>query len=169
MTIRTIKRADYDAVLAIYNFYVLNTPYNFDLRPQTVISKSEWFEQFKEKTKYQCLVLCNEDNTILGFCYSSPFSQAEAYASSVNIGCYCHHEFLGQGLGRKLIDRLLKVLEGRKIHKFFGGITVPNYRSERLLTYYGFRESHLIQEVGFKFGRYWNVKWFEKKAPYSQL
>ena len=43
MIIRDLRQDDQQVVLDIYNFYVINTAYNFDIEPQTLLSKAKWF------------------------------------------------------------------------------------------------------------------------------
>ena len=42
------------------------------------------------------------------------------------------------------------------------GIALPNEASARLHERFGFRHVGTYREVGRKFGRYWDVAWYEK-------
>jgi len=47
------------------------------------------------------------------------------------------------------------------VHRAFAGITLPNERSFALHARCGFSFVGTFREAGFKFGRYWDVGWFE--------
>ena len=51
------------------------------------------------------------------------------------------------------------------IHRVYAGIALPNPPSVRLHEYFGFRHVGTFSEVGNKFGRYWDVAWFERRRP----
>ena len=103
-----------------------------------------------------------KDPEILGYACSSVFRPKAAYASTVETTIYLAPEARGQGLGRRLYQALFQELESEGLHRACAGVTVPNPASEALHLALGFREAGLFGEVGRKFGRYWDVKWFEK-------
>lgn len=41
-------------------------------------------------------------------------------------------------------------------------MTLPNDASRALHLVFGFRPIGVFTEQGFKFGRYWDVEWFER-------
>ena len=47
------------------------------------------------------------------------------------------------------------------VHRVYGGIALPNDASIALHERFGFERVATFGEVGFKFGRYWDVAWFE--------
>ena len=48
------------------------------------------------------------------------------------------------------------------MHRAFAGITLPNAASVALHERFGFTAVGTFTEQGRKFGRYWDVVWFEK-------
>ena len=48
------------------------------------------------------------------------------------------------------------------VHRAYGGVALPNPASVTLHERLGFKLVGTFREVGFKFGKYWNVSWFEK-------
>jgi len=48
------------------------------------------------------------------------------------------------------------------IHRIVAGISQPNPASVALHRRLGFREVGVFSNVGRKFGRYWDVAWFER-------
>ena len=67
------------------------------------------------------------------------------------------------GLGSALYEGLLDRLHDEPaVHRAYGGVTLPNEPSLALHAKCGFKPLARYSEVGFKFGRYWDVQWFER-------
>ena len=49
------------------------------------------------------------------------------------------------------------------MHRAGGGITLPNPASIALHRSFGFEPVGIFHQVGYKFGRYWDVQWFQKE------
>ena len=106
---------------------------------------------------------------VLGYATSSPFRPKPAYSTSVEVSVYCAPEAAGRGIGTLLYKALFEALEGEDLHRAYAGIAQPNEASARLHARFGFRHIGTYEEVGRKFGRYWDVAWYEKKlGPEAQ-
>ncbi|HEY4116189.1 MAG TPA: GNAT family N-acetyltransferase [Rhizomicrobium sp.] len=161
ISIRRAEPADLSALLDIYNHYVLNTPISFDVEPRTLAQRQEWLEQFAAHGRYRCFVAAIRGNAI-GWACSTKFKEREAYATSVEASVYCAPGFTRRGIGRRLYATLFEALQGEDIHRVYAGITLPNDASVKLHTAFGFRHIGTQNEVGFKFGRYWDVALYER-------
>ena len=151
---------DYDAVVDIYNHYIENSHATFDTRPYSIGERAPWFSQFNESGPNQLLV-AEQNGTVLGFCCSTPFKDRVAYDVSVETTMYLTAEAAGQGIGKRLYEALLKNLSGIGLHGAYAGIALPNDASVNLHEALGFRKVGLFEEVGWKFGKYWSVAWYE--------
>ncbi len=156
VTIRRAEQRDLPALLAIYNHYVVNTPVTFDLEPRTLAQRQEWFDQFQPSGRYQCFVAARGDNAI-GWVCSAAFKEKAAYQTTIETSIYVAPDEGGKGLGRRLYDTLFDALKGQDIHRAFGGITQPNEASVALHKSVGFQHIGTYQEVGRKFGKFWDV------------
>lgn len=161
LCIRRAQLADLPALLDIYNHYVLHTPITFDIEPRTLAQRQEWFGQFKPDGRYQCFV-AEQNSAVVGWACSTRFKDREAYATSVETSVYCAPDHVGRGLGRRLYSTLFEALAAEDIHRAYGGITQPNEASDRLHIAMYFRPVGTYQEVGRKFGRYWDVTVYER-------
>lgn len=157
--IRRAEEPDLEALLEIYNDYVLNTHYTFDVEPRTLAQRREWFSHFDRAGRYQCFVAVRDAQPI-GWASSHPFKDRAAYDTSVETSVYLARSETGRGTGRILYTALLKALEEEDIHRAFGGIAQPNDASVRLHLALGFVQAGLFEQVGRKFGKYWSVAWF---------
>ena len=76
---------------------------------------------------------------------------------------YLAPDATGQGLGRRLYGALFDSLAGADVHLAVGGITLPNEASLALHRAFGFEPVGIFRQVGYKFGRYWDVQWFQRR------
>jgi phosphinothricin acetyltransferase len=68
----------------------------------------------------------------------------------------------GRGIGTLLYTALFEALAEEDVHRAYAGVAQPNEASTRLHERFGFRHVGTYREVGRKFGRYWDVAWYEK-------
>jgi phosphinothricin acetyltransferase len=61
----------------------------------------------------------------------------------------------------------LKALETEDVHRAYAVIVLPNPASIRLHALVGFTEAATLREVGRKFGRYWDISWYERSLEPS--
>lgn len=158
--IRPAREDDLPALVDIFNHYVLNTHITFEVEPHTVESRRDWFEGFAQDGRYRLFVADNGGG-IDGYCHSTRFRPKAAYETSVEATVYLKPGVEGRGLGRQLYARLFDVLRGEDVHRVYGGIAQPNEASNALHLKLGFREAGHFREVGRKFGRFYDVTWFE--------
>jgi len=161
VSIRRVEQSDLPALLDIYNHYVINTPITFDIEPRTLAQRQEWLDQFKPTGRFQCFVAVRGGKAI-GWASSVKFKDRAAYDTSVESGIYLAPNETGRGLGRRLYATLLEALAREDIHRAFGGVTQPNEASVGLHLAMGFRHVGTYKEVGRKFGRFWDVAWYER-------
>lgn len=159
--IRRAEERDLPALLDIYNYYVLNTHITFDVEPRTLAQRQEWFSHFSHAGRYQCFVAVRDDHPI-GWASSHPFKNRAAYDTSVETSVYLVNPEKGRGIGRGLYEALFAALSREDVHRAFGGIAQPNEASVRLHLALGFIRAGLFEEVGRKFGKYWNVSWYQR-------
>ncbi|MGH8968411.1 MAG: GNAT family N-acetyltransferase [Actinomycetes bacterium] len=105
------------------------------------------------------------DRDLLGYATSSRLRDKPAYDTSVETTVYCAPSALGRGAGSLLYDHLFRALASEDLHRAYAGIAMPNDASVALHLRHGFRELGTYAEVGRKFGRYWDVRWFERVLP----
>lgn len=164
VSIRHVEQSDLPELLAIYNYYVVNTPVTFDLEPRTLAQRQEWLDGFSRTGKYQCFVALRGDRPI-GWCCSARLKEKAAYDTSIETSIYVTPGESGKGLGRRLYQTLFAALAGEDIHRVFGGITLPNEASVGLHRAMGFKHIGTYNEIGRKFGKFWDVALYLKPLP----
>jgi phosphinothricin acetyltransferase len=159
--IRRAKLEDVPALLEIYNYYVLNTPVTFDVEPRSLAQRLVWFGEFSTEGRYQCFV-AEHDGRAIGWASSGKFKEKPAYGTSVETSVYLAPGEGGKGLGHRLYGALFEALQGADLHRAYGGVALPNEASIRLHEAAGFHHVGTYREVGRKFGRFWDVAWYER-------
>jgi phosphinothricin acetyltransferase len=159
--IRPANADDLSAMNDIYNLYVADTHYTFDVEPMTADVRREWFTHYDGSGRYRVLVAVAED-AVIGYASSSRFRPKPAYETSVETSIYLAPESVGRGAGSRLYEALFKALEGEDVHRAYAGIALPNPASIGLHERFGFKRVAHFTEQGRKFSRYWDVAWYEK-------
>jgi phosphinothricin acetyltransferase len=161
VTVRPCEAADLEQLNDIYNHYIETSPATFDIDPISMQARREWFTHYAPTGRYRLLVAVDETR-LLGYASSSPHRPKKAYETSVETTVYVAADALGMGVGTALYAALFEALEGEDLHRAFAGITQPNPSSVALHERFGFKQAALFTEQGRKFGRYWDVAWYEK-------
>lgn len=160
--IRAGHEGDLEELTRIYNHYIEHTQITFDVEPFTVEQRRPWFDAHPAHGRHRLLV-AEADDRVLGYATSSPFRPKAAYATTVETTVYLAPEHTGRGLGSRLYSALLETLPTEGVHLAVAGVTVPNEASQRLHLRCGFRQVGVFEEVGHKFGRFWDVAWFQQR------
>ena len=160
--IRPATDGDLEAINDLYNHYVQETHVTFDEEPVTMEARREWFSHYGASGRHRLFVATREEGHVIGYASSSRFRPKPGYATSVETSIYVAPEATGKGFGLKLYTALFQALEGQDLHRAYAGIALPNPASIALHERFGFKRVAHFSEQGRKFGRYWDVDWFEK-------
>lgn len=154
---------DLKALTDIYNHYIRETPITFDTAVFTPEERRPWLLSHPEDGPHRLKVAeARDSQEILGYATSSAFRPKPAYTTSVEVTVYLAPDVTGRGIGTLLYESLFASLATEDLHRAYAGIAQPNEASARLHERFGFRHVGTYREVGRKFGRYWDVAWYEK-------
>ncbi|MFF0222733.1 GNAT family N-acetyltransferase [Streptomyces sp. NPDC004629] len=162
--VRAGAEGDLEALTDLYNHYVRETSITFDTAILTAEERRPWLLSHPEDGPYRLMVAVDADSQeILGYATSSPYRAKPAYGTSVETTVYVAPRAGRRGIGTLLYKALFAALAGQDLHRAYAGIAQPNTASTRLHERFGFRYVGTYREVGRKFGRYWDVAWYEKE------
>ncbi|MFE0103290.1 GNAT family N-acetyltransferase [Streptomyces sp. NPDC059009] len=169
--VRPGAEGDLEALTDIYNHYVRETAVTFDTaaflpeerRPWLLSHPKDGPHRLLVAQERKCDILGSAPGAVLGYATSSPFRPKPAYSTSVEVSVYCAPEAAGRGIGTLLYKALFEALATEDLHRAYAGIAQPNEPSVRLHERFGFRHVGTYEEVGRKFGRYWDVAWYERR------
>jgi L-amino acid N-acyltransferase YncA len=157
--IRTATTADAEAIQRIYAPIVLETATSFEAVPPTVEETAGRIAATLQTHPYLVAV---ENGRVCGYVYASAHAERAAYRHSVNTTVYIAPQAQRTGVGRALYFELLPELKRRGFHAAFAGIALPNPGSVALHELVGFKPLGVYHEVGFKFGRWHDVGWWQR-------
>ena len=161
LVIRPAELDDLESINRIYNQYVLGSHYTFDVEPTSIEWRQEWFGHYDRQGRWRVMVAVSGD-AVIGYASSSRFRPKPAYETSVETSIYLDGDHAGRGVGGRLYATLFAALEGEDVHRAYAGIAIPNPASVALHERVGFTRVAYFTEQGRKFGRYWDVAWYEK-------
>jgi phosphinothricin acetyltransferase len=152
--------ADAAGIAAVYNHYVLNTVVTFEEQPVAAAEMAGRMEDVRAMSLPW--LVAEEAGRVVGYAYATRWRARAAYRYSSEITVYLAHDVGGRGIGTLLYGRLFPLLEARGLHAIMGGIALPNEASVRLHEKFGMRKAAHFHEVGFKFGRWIDVGFWQR-------
>jgi phosphinothricin acetyltransferase len=158
MKIRLARREDGEAAAGIYGSIVRETAISFETTPPTA---AEMAARIAGVNRDHAWLVAEEGVSVLGYVYAGKHRDPGAYAWSTNTSVYLRKDARGKGLGRALYRALFKVLKAQNYRTAFAGIALPNAASVRLHESIGFTHLGTYVRVGFKFGRWHDVGWWQ--------
>lgn len=162
LSIEPARTEDLPTIVTIYNHYVERTAATFEVSPVTADDRRAWFGEHAQGGRHRLLVARGNGEGVVGWASTSPFRPRAAYATTVEASVYCAPSSTGQGVGTALYRELFAALRSQDVERIVAGIALPNDPSVALHRRFGFRSVGTFTRVGRKFGRYWDVEWFER-------
>jgi L-amino acid N-acyltransferase YncA len=159
ITIRSAIRDDADAIASIYNHYVRTSIATFE---EETIGSAEIQKRMDAVAEARLpWFVARLGETVIGYGYATPWRPRSAYRFSVETSIYLDCAYTGRGVGTLLYHSLLPILLGKNVHAVIGGISLPNEASVALHEKFGFRKVAHFSEVGFKFGKWIDVGYWQ--------
>ncbi len=149
---------DAGAILAIYAPVVRETPISFELEPP---KPEEIHRRIAGVLGFAPWLVCEIDGTVAGYAYASRFRDRAAYQWSVETTVYVDEGFRRRGVSGALYGALFQCLRLQGFRTAVAGITLPNEASVRAHEAAGFRPAGVVHRVGFKFGSWWDVGFWD--------
>ena len=149
------------AIRAIYNDAILTTTALWEYAPRSEAAVAAWWEA-KRSAGLPVLGVEDGRGELLGFATWGPFRPFPAYKYSVEHSVYLAAPARGRGLGRRLLQTLVREAERREIRLMVGGICASNAASIALHRALGFEHAGTIRAAGFKFGRWLDLEFWQK-------
>lgn len=162
VTIRDAQIEDLPHLLRIYNHAVLHSATTFDLEPQTLEQRREWFSHYGGKYP---LIVAEVEGKVAGYCGISPFRTKPAYSRTAEISIYVDPQMVGKGIGKQLMSEMIHRAIQHGYHVIVSGITGGNEASFRLHEQFGFQLAGSFKEIGFKFGQWQDVHFYQLLLP----
>ena len=163
--IRIATEADVPQILEIYSPYVENTTITFEYDVPTM---EEFMTRYRRITEDFPWLVWEEKGEILGYTYAChPFERA-AYSWCAEPSIYLKPSAQGRGIGRRLYAALEELLKLQGYQVLLALITGENFGSLKFHERLGYKSVGELIECGYKFEKWLNVFWMEKKLKIVQ-
>src|SRR5438309_1299925 len=154
MLVRLARAEDGEAIRSIYNVEVTESTVTFDLVPRSHEEQRAWL--VAHSGAHPGVVAVDGDD-VVGFGSLSLYKDRAAYATTVEDSVYVRRDRRSQGVGRALLDELLRLATSHGFHAVIARIVGDHDASIALHQACGFELVGVEREVGRKFGRWLDV------------
>ena len=126
---------------------------SFEEEPPSV---QELVRRFREVTERRLPYLVAEAGGVVGgYGYCAPYRARSAYRYALEDSIYIRHDMTGRGIGKRLLEELLRRCEGLGYRQVIAVIgDSANQASIGVHAACGFVRVGTLRSVGFKFGRW---------------
>lgn len=152
--IRLAGREDLAAINEIYNHYVLHSTCTYQIEPEPMAGRVEWFEAHD---RLHPITVAELDGQVVGWGSLSAFHRRVAYRHTLENSVYVRHDLHHRGLGQALLVDLIDRAKALGHHSIIALISADQIPSIKLHEKLGFSQVAYLKEVGFKFERWLDV------------
>lgn len=159
MNIRPVTLKDSAQIAEIYNYYIQTSHATFELE---TIDAAEMENRIQSGLEMKYPFFVGEENLeIIGYAYGRMFRPRPAYQHSIEISVYIKNGKEGKGIASELYQLLISKITETGFHAIIAGISLPNDASVKLHEKFGFEKVAHFREVGYKFGHWIDVGYWE--------
>lgn len=151
--IRDAAGADMPTITTIYGHNVLHGTATFELKPPDANEMARrWTDLVGRGFPY---LVAELDGRVVGYAYASSYRPRPGYRFTVEDSVYVHPERVGLGIGRRLLENLLRACAEKGAKQMVAIIgDSANTASIRLHAAAGFEQVGVLRKVGRKFDRW---------------
>lgn len=148
------------AVCDIFNEAIATSTSVYDYGPRSLETIESWFAA-KAAHRYPVIAAVDDAGTLLGFSSYGTFRAWDGYKYTVEHSVYVEKSVRGNGIGQALLQQLIDTAMAQDYHVMIGAIDAANEASIALHRKLGFELAGTMREVGFKFGRWLDVVFYQ--------
>ena len=154
VVVRPIKTSDIPAMTRIYADAVKHGTASFELTPPDEAEMARRM-QYLLSDGFPCLA-AEFAGALRGYAYAGPYRTRPAYRSTVEDSVYVAADMSRRGIGRTLLGALIDASAARGFRQMIAviGDSTKQTASIELHKTLGFRHAGVLQDVGFKHGRW---------------
>ncbi len=155
-----VTKTDLEAILAIYNDYIVNSTATFHSEK---LSKNDLGEfLYVDHPRYPSFLI-KENDEIIGYFFLTQYKKRQAYDRSAEVSIYLKPECTGKGIGPIALDHLEAAAKEAGIHVLVGTICGENHAGIRLMEKSGYSRCAHLKNIGEKFGKILDVVVYQKE------
>ena len=165
-TLRSARAEDAEKLLAIYAPYIEKTAVTFEY---TVPDAGEFRERIEKTLQKFPYVVAEKDGAPIGYAYAGTYIPRTACDRACEVSIYVGENFRGEGAGKALYSKLEEILACQNITNVYASVAYADEEDEHLSHKSVFFHKHMgyspighFNKCGFKFGKWYDLIWFEK-------
>jgi L-amino acid N-acyltransferase len=158
--IRPALASDLRAILEIYNDVIATTTAVYSEAQVTLEDRAAWFAD--KATRGFPVLVAERIGEVIGFATYGDFRAWPCYRHSVEHSIHVRADVRGQGLGKALLQAVVRSAAADGHHVLIAGIDANNTASIALHAGMGFTEAGVLREVGKKFGRWLDLAFMQR-------
>lgn len=163
--IRQATPQDAPAIAAIYNEYVEHSTVTFETVPVTEGEMRARIEATIAARYPYFVYEAGKDGSVAAYCYAHRWKERAAYGHTWETTVYVSSAHRRQGIGRKLMERMIEESRRRDVRALIACVTGENVASAALHLALGFKQVSRFEAVGLKFGRWLDIMDYELLLP----
>ncbi len=154
ISIRQATEFDLVEINEIYNEAVVDSTASFDLEPQPIELRQEWFNQHDDRF---VVMVAEMDEQVEAWASLTRWSPRRGYDATAESSVYVRRQSWRRGIGRQLQTALINHARQHDFHTLMALTTSENQGSLRMHEEFGFRVVGTMGEAGYKFDRWLDV------------
>ncbi len=164
LQISDATEADLAGLLGIYNEVIATSTAIYSDVPVTLEERRQWW---RSRTAQGYPVLAARDaHGVAGFATFGDFRAWPGYRFTVEHSVHVRANGRGQGVGTLLVQALLPRAAALGKHVMMAGVDADNAASIRFHERLGFERSGHLREVGYKFGRWLDLVFLQRRISH---
>jgi len=158
LLVRDARLEDSEAINGIYNHYVPVSNCTMETDPVSIETRRIWFLEHGERFP---VLVCESEGEVVGWASVSPHRVRAAYRYTVEDAIYVRDDMRGHGVGGALLDEMIVRVKALGYHSMVAVINAEQRPSLGLHASRGFVEAAYLRQVGFKLGKWQDIKYMQ--------
>jgi L-amino acid N-acyltransferase YncA len=152
--VRPTREDDVDAMLDIYRRHIRRGIE--DNAPHAGMPEPDDLKQRRKNLRNHRLphLVATFRGAVVGYAYVVQFRKRPAYRFTAKHSIYVHHDHVGRGVGRVLMQALIDACAAAGFRQMIGYIDADNTASLAIHDRFGFVRVGLLPAVAFRYGRW---------------
>jgi phosphinothricin acetyltransferase len=160
--IRNLCNSDAAAVLDIYRQGLDSGEASFETEAP------DW-ETWQAKYYPFCRLVWEQHDEVRGWAALAPVSARECYRGVAEVSVYVAGHCIGQGIGSKLMAKLVEESENNGVWSLYSSIFPENKTTLKLHLRHGFRQVGIRERIAQQYGRWRDTLILERRSQNTGL
>lgn len=122
---------------------------------------AEFAQRIEQTSRTHPWLVAEDAGEVIGYAYATKHRERACYRWATDVAVYVMPSRQRAGVGRALYETLFYLLAAQHFRIACAGITLPNEASVRLHESLGFVPVGVYRRIGFKFGAWCDVGWWQ--------